>query len=273
MIKSINNIAEVESFARSFSGDKCFSDPMLSNESQFKTNLVKSINQPQRYDTFGVYDGEELIGLFSFLRLPDENYLEMIVGLSRDKRAYDEMMRLLEERYKGYHADFVYNPRNSLMESILRAKGAEFDTEQLKMLLREPVIWENDLTIVPYSDEFKEGYKAIHNDEERYWTADKVIAAPERFRILLAVSGGEVAGYIDVTHCFDENEPFDLFVSEKFRGKGYDRALLSRAVELNRPNKMMLLVDFDNSPEISLYESLGFEIDEFGGSITASFKI
>lgn len=269
MIKTIDDFSAVESFARSFSGDVRFSDPMLSDESQFEHNLIKSINNPKKYDTFGVYDNGKIIGLFSFLRIPDERYLEMIVGLSREKAAYDEMMDYLAEQYGGFGADFVYNPRNILLREILHKNGAEFYPEQSKMRLREPILRHSALTIVPYSDEFKAGYMALHDDANRYWTAEKVIAAPKRFRILLAIHEDDVVGYIDVTNCFDENEPFDFFVAEPYRRKGYGRALLSRAIELNLPNKMMLLVDTDNIPAISLYKSLGFETDEFGGSITA----
>lgn len=273
MIKTIDDFSAVESFARSFSGDMCFSDPMLSDESQFEHNLVNSITNPAKYDIFGVYDGGEIIGLFSFLRIAEERYLEMIAGLSREAEAYSEMMSYLKEHYRGFGADFVYNPRNHLLREILRENDAEFYPEQSKMRLREPILQHSSLTVVPYSDEFKDGYMALHDDSERYWTAEKVIAAPERFRILLAIREGEVVGYIDVTNCFDENEPFDFFVAEPYRRKGFGRALLSRAIELNRPNKMMLLVDTDNIPAISLYKSLGFETDELGGSITAHLTI
>lgn len=273
MIKTIDDFSEVESFARSFSGDICFSDPMLSDESQFEHNLINSINSPAKYDIFGVYDNSEIIGLFSFLRIAEERYLEMIAGLSREKSAYNEMMDHLTEHYCGYGADFVYNPRNYLLCEILRKNGAEFYPEQCKMRLREPILQHSTLMVIPYSDEFKAGYMALHDDSDRYWTAEKVIAAPERFRILLAIHEGEVVGYIDVTNCFDENEPFDFFVAEPYRRKGFGRALLSRAIELNHPNKMMLLVDTDNVPAISLYKSLGFETDELGGSITAHLTI
>lgn len=273
MIKNIDRFEDAEGFARSFSRDRCFCDPMLSNEIQFKQNLIKSIQNPDSYNTFGVYENEKIIGLFSFLRIPEESYLEMIVGLSKEKSAYDEMMDYLAKQYAGYGADFVYNPRNYLLGEVLRQNGAEFYPEQIKMKLCEPILPHSDLTVAPYSDDFKAGYMALHDDADRYWTSEKVIAAPERFRVLLAIHEGEVVGYIDVTNCFDENEPFDFFVAEPYRRKGFGKALLSKAIELNKPNKMMLLVDADNIPAINLYKSFGFKPDEFGGSITAHLKI
>lgn len=273
MIKYIYRLEDVEGFANSFLNDRCFSDPMRSDEEQVEQNLKKLISTPDRYDTFGVYENGEIIGLFSFMKLPDDRYVEMIVGLSGEKSAYDEMIKYLTEHFSGYSADFVYNSRNYLMNEALHNSGARFDTEQNKMVLRKPVIRHSDATVVPYSDDFKAGYMAVHNDIDRYWTAEKVLSATDRFRILLAICNGEVVGYIDITHCFDENEPFDIFVAEPYRRKGFGRALLSRAIELNEPKKMMLTVDVDNVPAINLYKSMGFEIDELGGSITAHLKI
>lgn len=271
MIKDIKKLEDAECFVNSFFKDRCFSIPNPSAAEQ--ANLIKAISNPDRYITFGVYKDEEIIGLFIFLYISNERYMEMIVGLSLEKSAYDEMIEYLIESFRGYSVDFVYNPHNHLLDEILKKNGAEFDPEQQKMQLCESILTHSDLMIVPYCNDFKAGYMAIHNDAGRYWTAEKVLAAPERFRILLAIHEGKVVGYIDVTHCFDENEPFDLFVLKQYRRKGYGRALLSCAIELNKPKKMMLFVDTDNIPAICLYKSLGFKTDEFGGSITAHLKI
>lgn len=49
--------------------------------------MVKCVEHPDRHCALGVYLGEQLIGLFTFLVLTEEGYLEMLVGLSRDRRA------------------------------------------------------------------------------------------------------------------------------------------------------------------------------------------
>lgn len=67
-----------------------------------------------------------------------------------------------------------------------------------------------------------------------------------------------MVGYLDVTHCFAENEPFDLVVLPEYRRMGYGKKLLAKALELNRPNDMMLLVDIDNEAALHLYSSMGF---------------
>ena len=78
---------------------------------------------------------------------------------------------------------------------------------------------------------------------------------------------------MDVTYCFEENEPFDLLVLEKYRRKGYGRKMLAKALEMNHPKQMMLLVDVDNMPAIRLYESMGFETADGQNSLTAHWRI
>ena len=269
MIKIITDKELTLDFAQSFVGDMEFSDPMLSNDGQVECNLLKSIREPERYRTIGVYQNDTLIGLFVYLVTAEEKYAEMIVGLSRNAEAYAEMMEYIKSNFTGFHCDFVYNPRNYILHGLLKEQGAAFYTEQTKMVLQKIIPTQIPENIVPYASEYWEGYQALHDDSERYWTAEKTVAHPDRFRIFLALDGNEVVGYIDITHCFDENEPYDLFVREDMRRKGYGRGLLAKAIEENRPNAMMLLVDYDNTAAISLYESMGFVKDELGGNITA----
>lgn len=269
MIKIIDSRDAALEFALSFAGDREFSEPMLSNAEQVKNNLLKSIEQPEKYRTFGVYQEDALIGLFVYLAVPEEKYAEMIVGLSRAEAAYSEMMDYLRSNFSGYHCDFVYNPRNRLLHGLLKNQGAAFYTEQIKMVLGEIVPVPIPDSIVPYDPRYWEGYQALHDDSERYWTAKKTVARPDRFRVFLALDGDDVVGYMDVTHCFGENEPFDLFVREDMRQKGYGRGLLAKAIDENKPNGMMLLVDYDNAAAIRLYQSMGFVKDELGGNMTA----
>ena len=61
-----------------------------------------------------------------------------------------------------------------------------------------------------------------------------------------------------MTHCFDENEPYDLWVRPEARRRGWGRKLMTKALELNHPKDMMLLVDVDNEAAIRLYRGTGF---------------
>lgn len=256
MLKKLNDVKEYLDFINEINANEDFRDPMLCNDSQIKSNLFDAVNKPNNH-IFGVFEENVLIGLFVFLIIEDECYIEMLVGLSKDKRAYDEMMSFLKTQYKGYQADFVYNPNNYLLHGILQEEKAEFEAEQQKMVLKNEVVYSSHHQVELYSPKYKEQYVKMHSTDV-YWTADKVINATDIFRIILAIENERVVGYIDITHKHDENEPFDVFVEPEYRRKGYGKAMLAKAIELNKPHDMMLLVDADNAGAIALYESLGF---------------
>ena len=272
MIRIIKTYEECSDFAYGFNGDPNFSDPMLCDEEQMECNLIKSIEKPDKHCVLGIYREDQMIGLFVFLVLRDEKYIEMLVGLSRDKEAYLEVLRYLEQCYPGYSADFVFNPGNYLLKELLDLRNAEYEQEQQKMVLGTPVLGIDTTGVELLSEQYAEQYCAIHN-KDMYWTGEKVVQAKDRFRTFLAIHNNNVVGYMDVTYTFRENEPFDLFVLEEYRRKGYGRKLLAKALEMNQPNGMMLLVDIDNSPAISLYESMGFAKAQGQNNLTAHWTV
>lgn len=271
MIRAIESYAECREFVRSFDGDPRFSDPMLQSDEQLRGNLIEPIERGD-CDVFGIYFNGSLVGLFSFLVLSDERYAEMLVGLSRELEVFSEMLDYLERRYPGYSVDFVFNPANRLLKELLTSKGAEFEPEQRKMRLHGPILGADTSAVELYSERYAEQYFAIH-DRDRYWTGEKVAAAQDRFRTLLAIHDSRVVGYMDVTRSFAENEPYDLFISEEYRRMGYDRALLTRAVELNQPAGMSALINADDAGAKRLYESVGF-VEAIGeGNVTAHLTL
>ena len=145
------------------------------------------------------------------------------------------------------------------------------DEEQQKMVLVDQNLDVDTAGIELLSEPYWEQYQAIHG-KDVYWTAERVIERPDRFHALIAIDGQKVIGYMDVTRCFDENEPFDLLVKEEYRRKGYGRQLMAKALQENEPKDMMLLVDFDNTPAINLYESIGFVKKESENLLTAYWK-
>ncbi len=271
-LRPIHDYEECRNFAEGFDHDPCFSDPMLMDEEQVRKNLMKSIEKPERHCVIGIFRGDKLVGLFAFLVLREEKYAEMLVGLSRDREAYREMFRYLEQNFPDFHIDFVFNPRNDLLRQLLEARGAGFEPEQQKMVLGTLVLDVDTTGIELFSELYAQQYFAIHN-QDMYWTGEKVAAAPEKFRTLLAVENGRVVGYLDVTHCFAENEPYDLFVLPQYRHRGYGRKLLTKAIQMNQPKGMMLLVDVDDAAAIGLYESVGFVVAENQNSLTAHWTI
>lgn len=273
MYKIIDDTNEVIDFTISFVEDKEFADPNHANVKEFRESLDSYTSKPEKYRTIGIYEENVLIGLFSFLVIPDEKYLEMLIAVSRKQEAYDQMMDYLMDNFLGYECFFVYNPRNEILNKLMKKKNAKFDTEQVKMDLKKEKEMNLSDSVVAYSDIYKEGYVAIHLDEEHYWTAEKVLSCPEKFHIFLALENESVVGYIDMEHSCDVNEPFELYVCPEYRRKGYGRALLEKAIISNRPKGMMLHVDIDNVPAINLYSSLGFERDDFGSSIVARLTL
>lgn len=272
MIQIIKSVDECRKFVAGFHQDSQFSDPMLTKEEQFQRNLANCIGKPETYLALGVYLAGQMIGLFTFLVLKEEQYLEMLVGLSRVQSAYEEVIRYLEQYYPGYNADFVFNPRNHFLKQLLEARNAEFEPEQQKMVFVGPVMDVDTTGVELYSEKYTDEYISIHH-EDMYWTADKVVTALDQFRVLVAIHEGKVAGYLDVTHCFDENEPYDLLVLEEYRGMGYGRKLMAKALELNQPNGMMLMVDVDQVPAIRLFESMGFDNVNGQNNLTAHWKV
>ena len=271
MIRIIKSYDECRDFASSFQGDPNFSDPMLSDEEQVQCNLIKAINRTDRY-VLGVYQDTTMIGLFTFLVLRDEHYIEMLVGLSRNKEAYLEVLHYLEQCYPGHSVDFVFNPGNYLLKELLDLRNAEYEPEQQKMVLGTPVLGIDTTGVELFSEQYTEQYCTLHN-KDMYWTGEKVVQAKDRFRTFLAIHDNKVVGYMDVTYTFKENEPFDLFVLEEYRRKGYGRKLLAKALEMNQPNGMMLLVDADNDPAIRLYESMGFTKVQGQNNLTAHWSV
>ena len=271
MLQDLHMLTPYLDFIRACNADPDCRDPMLVTDQQLRRNLLDAPDGPNTR-VLGTFEGETLTGVFALLVLEDEQYLELLAGLSKCAAAYAELLAYLRSAYPGYQADFVYNPRNRLLQAALEALSAEFDPEQQKLVLRRAVPYTPDARVVPYRPEFRAQYLALHT-VDRYWTGERVLAAPEIFRVLLAIEDGEVSGYIDLTYNSTENEPYDLFVRKECRRRGLGRALLAAAVQENRPNGMSLLVDIDNAHAIRLYESQGFARAEGENNITAHVRL
>ena len=124
MIINITTIDEISDFVYTFVGDISFSDPMLRTEEQFAQNLTQALAHPEAHCMIGVYRKGGLTGVFSFLVNAGEGYLEMLVGLSREAAAYEEMLDYLEQKFPSYEVDFVCNPRNDLIRRALEGSSA-----------------------------------------------------------------------------------------------------------------------------------------------------
>lgn len=270
-IQPLRDVRACLPFVLAINADPCLGDPMLRTAEQLQVNLLSAQDQPG-HQAFGAYEGERLAGLFVFLILPGERYIEMLAGLTREPAAWEAMLAHLRAQYSGCQADFVFNPMNAPLRNCLRAAGADFDPEQQKMKLTRAVDYRSPLQTSLYTPAYREQYARMHSADV-YWTADKILAAPERFRVILALDGQKAVGYLDATHCFEENEPYDIFVLPEYRNRGYAKAMLAHAISLNRPKGMSLLVDADNAPAIAAYTALGFERVKNADSVTACLRL
>ena len=78
-------------FALAINVDPCLGDLMLRSQEQLQINLL-SAQDKASHQAFGAYEGERLAGLFVFLILPDERYIEMLAGLTREPAAWKAML-------------------------------------------------------------------------------------------------------------------------------------------------------------------------------------
>lgn len=214
-------------------------------------------------------DLEALKGVFNLFIIPEEQYIETDWGFVTTPSVYDDLIAFLQDTYPGYHLDAVVTKSNLAMFEAYRKNGLMYQEEQILMDLKEYMPKSVKADIVRYSPEYEASYRAIHDDEGLYWTAERMLKALDDYDVFIAVENREAVGYIEMTTLDDENEPIQLFVKAECRGKGYGRALLQTAIENNFPRKMVLEVNADNTPALNLYLSLGFQerLREYLGSM------
>lgn len=215
-------------------------------------------------------DWGTLQGVFNLFIIPEEQYIETDWGFVSVPSVYDDLIAYLHDAYPGYHLDAVVTKSNQAMFEAYRKNGLVYQEEQILMDLKEYTPKPVNASIVRYSPEYEASYRAIHDDEGLYWTAERMLKALDEYDVYIATEKGEAVGYIEMTTLDDENEPIQLLVKPECRGKGYGRALLQTAIETNFPRKMVLEVDADNTPALNLYLSLGFRerLREYLGRMT-----
>ncbi len=259
MVRILTEWDTYRDFINEISADPDVSVPELQTKEQRDCIFNRALTSQDQIP-LGVFSGQAMTGLFVFLVVKEDRYIEMLVGLSREPDAYEQIADWLQTHCAGYQVDFVFNPKNRAIRPMLQKRGAALFPEQMKMVLTENASFTDTAGIEPLSERYRDQYAAMHSTDG-YWTGDRVANALDTFQVFLAVEDGKVVGYIDVTWNNEENEPFDLLVKADSRRLGWGRKLLAKAIEANRPKGMMLIVDVDNAPAIALYRSMGFSCD------------
>lgn len=264
MIQKIFSFDEYEGFVNELAKHPQYSDPHFTYD---KNNLYFSLKSKDKH-AYVVLENGITKGLFVFIVLPDDRYVEMLIGFTKEEEAFIEMLEYMERNYCGYQMDFVFNPQNMAIYKPLKLKGAIFEPEQMKMIQGGFVPNVSTSNIETLSDRWMKQYYDLHNTDT-YWTAKRIVSALDKFRVFLAVKDEQVLGYLDVQSCYDINEIYALYVKPEVVSQGYELALLANAIELNRPNQMMVVVDVDNREEVDLYTAAGFVKLEGHNSMTA----
>ena len=249
-------------------GNYCHLCPQ--NRDEISAELTRIFAKPESSLLILRDESNTVQGVFRLLAEPEERYLEMLWGFVREPSVYEKLFGYLHTEYPGCHLDAVVTKTNETMFDAYQAHGIQYDDEQIMMTLEAYTPKNVDANIVRYSPEYEASYRAIHDDEGLYWTAERMLKALDRYNVFVAIESGEAVGYIEMTTGFDENEPIQILVKPECRGKGYGRALLQYAIEDNMPKKMVLEVYANNTPALNLYLSLGFKekLREFMGSMT-----
>ena len=266
-ILEIKSFEEYSNFISELANNPLYYDPHFAYD---KNNLYGALERKDEY-SFAVLENGVIKGIFVWIIVPDEKYIEMLIGFTKSKKAFREMLLYMENKYRGYKADFVINPQNAALCELLKEKEAVFDKEQQKMVHIGVVPYMDTSNIELYTEKWKEQYCELHSTET-YWTAERVLSAKDRFRVLLVIKDGKVQGYLDVTYSFEKNEPYDIFMKPEYRYQGYELGLLAKAIELNKPHQMMILVDVDALEDIAIYTAAGFKKEEWQNSIYATYK-
>lgn len=268
MIKEIQAWDEYVNFIEGFVKDEFFSDPHM----VYSQDILWKALEGKDQKVFAVLQEDQLMGIFVWMIITDDQYIEMMIALSREKKAYLEMFDFIEKNYTDCKIDFVFNPKNHVLRTVLEERNAKIDPEQMVMRLNKEIPYKKNSAIHMITDEYVEQYLAIHS-KNVYWTGDKVIKASNLFRVFIAIKDSEAIGYVDVSYGPKGSEIYDLLVKEQFEFQEYGRWLLAEAIEANKPNKMDVFLEVCDTKSITLYENLGFEPVKGHNSVYATYKL
>jgi len=248
-----------------------FRAPMLETQEQLTLNFLNGFDHPRNF-VLGCEEDGVLTGVFSLAAAPEDKYLEIMLALSENESACTKVLAFLRRHAPGYVLDCVIHPSCMAMRKAFTEAAGLWYPAQRKLRLGQHRLYPHAHRIVPCDEAHRQAYVAMH-ETDCYWTAERVLAAPERFHALVALSEERVIGYLDVTKGFAENEVYDWRVQEEYRNRGIGTALLDAAVCLNGQSGLMLLCGEEELPAQKAAHKLGFAEVEGAESITGTMTL
>ena len=163
-VNSVTDIQKYRGYIDSFIRDEKYSDPHLTAMIEAGESLDDMIAKKDHH-CFVTDDRGEITGLYIVLIIPEEKYLEMLIGITRNGSSVEELLSFIEKNYPEYEADFVFNPRNHLIKNSLERRGADFDKEQIKMVYTHKMSEYETASIEPLSDTYIDQYLEMHSKD------------------------------------------------------------------------------------------------------------
>jgi hypothetical protein len=213
------------------------------------------------------YDDKNISAVACFTVEKEDKYLECIGGFFDCYIDFITVLEKLKTDYKSFMLDFVIRPENVLLQKWLHKKGAIFDETEYcyrikkhNFILNEP----SNLNVIELHDErsdYIQQYTQIHDDNERYWTATRVIAAPDIFKIFGLIENNKLIGYVDISCKADPAEIYDLKITNKDNYNEYCRYLLRTALtklfDLENIKSLIVLAGESNTKDTEIYSEIG----------------
>ena len=133
---------------------------------------------------------------------PNDKYLECIGGFFNDEFNFNCILDYLRKNYSGYNIDFIYPIENEIVIGYLKNINSKLEKPQVEYLIKfkNYIHKETLYNIKELIDKDFLEYKKIHNDENKYWTSDKIIKALNIFKPYILFENNIIIGYIDVTY-------------------------------------------------------------------------
>ena len=97
-ILEIKSFEEYSNFILELADNPSYYDPHFAYD---KDNLYGALKRKDEY-SFAVLENGVIKGIFVWLIIPDEKYIELLIGFTKSKKAFIEMLLHMENKYQGY---------------------------------------------------------------------------------------------------------------------------------------------------------------------------